>query len=164
MLLYPFIIFWGLKEGVSLRFLSLFLIVGFICVFFRLKKQIVLLLGAILLVGLFVSNDPIFIRLYPVCMNMLFASSFLLSLKETPLIEVFARKMGKEIDEKAKNYTYKATVAWGLFLSLNALISLITVFLSLEIWMCYNGFLSYILIGIVSVSEYFIRKRIEQCS
>ena len=164
MFLYPFLIFWGLKVGVSLRLLSLFFLSGIFCTFFRLKKRIVLLIGFALLFGLFISNDPIFVRFYPVCMNGLFAATFLLSLKSTPIVEIFAKKMGKHIDDKAKKYTYNVTVAWGIFLSFNALASLITVFSSIEIWTFYNGFLSYILIGIASTIEYLIRKRVEQCS
>ena len=68
------------------------------------------------------------------------------------------------LDKNQLTYTRKATVVWAIFMFFNTVISLITVFLSTKIWVLYNGFISYILIGIMMTTEYIIRKGKEKCS
>ncbi len=98
-------------------------------------------------------------------MNTAVCTIFTLSLKKTPLITQFAQKMQKEpLNQEKLIYTRKATKAWAIFMFMNTVASLITVFLSDEIWAIYNGFISYILIGTMMLSEYIIRKGKEKCS
>ena len=98
-------------------------------------------------------------------MNSCVCAIFALSLKKTPLITKFAQKIRKEpLDTKTLNYTRNATKAWAIFMLVNTFISLITVFLSNEIWTIYNGFISYMLIGMMMLSEYIVRKGKEKCS
>lgn len=98
-------------------------------------------------------------------MNAGVCSVFALSLRKTPLITQFAQKINKNnLDDKELNYTRRATIAWAIFMFFNTIASLITVFLSNETWVLYNGFVSYILIGIMMGAEYLIRKGIKKCS
>ena len=158
-LLYPFCIFFLLKKGISLRWMSLFLAVLILAAFLRSQKKVVLWIGAVLLAGCLLTDDIFFLKLYPVCMNFLVCTAFLLSLKGTPLITVFAEKMKHPLTPDVLNYTRKATWAWGIFMAINTFVSLITVFLPMSYWTFYNGFLSYILIGLMFGAEYLCRRR-----
>lgn len=111
-------------------------------------------------VGLIVFNDDIFLKLYPVLMNISVCLVFALSLRETPLVEQFAEKMGHKLDAVQKEYTRRVTYAWAIFMFFLAIASTITVFLSDEIWTLFNGLISYILIAIMMGTEFIIRKRV----
>lgn len=98
------------------------------------------------------------LRLYPPIMNFLIFMVFFSSLfgKET-IIQKFA-KMGKSNLEPAElTYTRNLTYVWCVFLFLNFIVSVITIFLSDKIWMIYNCFLSYFLVGTLFIIEYIIR-------
>ena len=98
-------------------------------------------------------------------MNAGIFSVFALSLKKVPLVTQIARKMTKgNLDDDQLAYTRLATIAWAIFMFCNTIASLITIFLPYEIWAIYNGFIAYILIGIMMAAEYTIRKVKEKCS
>ena len=106
-------------------------------------------------------NQEIFLKLYPVLMNASVCAIFALSLRKTPLITQFAQKMRKEpLDEKTLTYTKDATMAWAIFMLINTILSLITVFLSNEIWVLFNGLISYVLIAIMMGVEFIVRKKV----
>ena len=164
-LLYPFVVFFALQREVPLRFIALLLGIVVVTNFLRssVKFFSFLILGLGLSGFLYFFNDVLFFKLYPVFMNFLFAFSFTLSLfgGREPLIMKFAKHMGYDV----KNvdvilYTRKVTLAWSIFLFLNTLISFVTVFLPNTVWMLYNGFISYVLIGLMMSVEYIIRRRI----
>ena len=99
------------------------------------------------------------LKYYPVVANLFIFTIFFSSLftKET-VIQKFAKLMErKELDEKTKVYTKNLTYVWVVFTFLNLLISIFTVFASERIWALYNGFISYILIGLIFVIEYPVR-------
>lgn len=49
------------------------------------------------------------------------------------------------------------------FFGINAVIALITVFFApMEIWVLYNGLISYLLMGILLIAEFILRKRHQQ--
>lgn len=158
-ILYPFIVFLALKKHVVVRFLGLLLLAAAGISFVRHKNIwifiCVLLFGA----GLIVFNDDIFLKLYPVLMNTSACLMFALSLRETPLVEKIAKKMGYSLDTQQKEYTRHVTCAWAIFMFLLAIVSFITVFLSNETWVLFNGLISYILIAIMIGVEFLVRKR-----
>ena len=63
------------------------------------------------------------------------------------------------LDTKQKEYTRHVTCIWAIFMFCLAVISFITVFLSNEIWVMFNGLISYILIAIMIGVEFIVRKR-----
>lgn len=93
-------------------------------------------------------------------MNLSVCFIFALSLRGTPLIEKIAKKMGHNLGPKQKEYTRRVTLAWVIFMLCLAIISLITVFLSNEIWVVFNGLISYVLIAIMIGVEFVIRKKV----
>ena len=77
------------------------------------------------------------------------------------MIERFARIQEPDLDHEGVIYTRKVTIAWCLFFLSNGLIALYTVFYSsIEIWTLYNGFVSYILMGLFFAVEYLIRLKV----
>jgi len=162
---YPFMIFYALQQNIAVKFIGIILLMAVMFSFLRNKNKYIFVIGLILcFFGVFF-NQEIFLKLYPVLMNASVCGIFALSLRKTPLITQFAQKMQKTpLYEYKLNYTKRATIAWAIFMFANTIISLITVFLSNEIWTLYNGFISYVLIGIMMLSEYIVRKRVEKCS
>jgi uncharacterized membrane protein len=66
--------------------------------------------------------------------------------------------MHHDLTDQEIKYTKNATLAWAIFMACNTIISFITLFLPMKIWVLYNGFISYILIGVMMISEYITRK------
>lgn len=99
------------------------------------------------------------LKIYPVVVNFLFFIIFFSSLfADETVIQKFAKiNEGWILTEKIKNYTKKLTYLWCIFLFFQLLISIITCFLDDKIWIIYNGFISYILLGSFFTIEYTIR-------
>ena len=66
--------------------------------------------------------------------------------------------MKYKMDDYAKLYARRVTIAWAIFMGINTIISLGTVFMSDWVWTLYNGLVSYCLIGAMFIMEYVIRK------
>ena len=165
-ILYPFSIFFGLKLFEP-RFLSI-LFLGIILlnilptrslVFSQWHRYSLIALATILLVLTQIYNQPFFIKLYPVFVNLIFFGFFAITLFYPPsIIEIIARIQDKDLPSEAIEYTKKVTIIWCIFFIINCLISLYTTFYcSLEIWTFYNGFISYLLIGTLFACEYLFR-------
>lgn len=169
-LLYPFVIFFGIQflsvQGLSLIILCLF---GLRAIFSHKNNHSIMpkyalftLSGigiAISLLGM-LSLNIIFIKLYPVAMNLAFLSIFIASLfaKEN-IIYQFAKKTSRQpLPHFVSTYTRKVTIAWCVFFMLNVLVSCYSaLFSSLHIWTIYNGLISYILIGAFFICEFVVR-------
>ncbi|WP_218048930.1 COG4648 family protein [Curvivirga aplysinae] len=111
-------------------------------------------------VGLFFINQLAAIKFYPVLVSVGLGGVFLISLIKPPtVIERLARMQEPNLNEAGVRYTRNVTIIWTGFFVLNALISVYTVFFSsLEIWTLYNGFISYLLIGLLFCGEFIIRR------
>lgn len=163
---YPFLVFWALNQGYSPRILALILILSAL---FQFKTQEDKLLrnfigvGALILFsGLWIYDNQIFLKLYPVLVSFSLLAVFSFSLKYPPtIIEKFAGLSGKPLSEQALTYCKKVTWVWVWFFLANAMVSLITVFLPTKIWVFYNGFFSYIIMGIIFAAEFFMRRKIK---
>ena len=76
------------------------------------------------------------------------------------MIERFARLAEPNLPESGVIWTRKITLVWCIFFVINALIALYTVlFAPMKIWVIYNGFVSYVLMGILLLGEFILRKR-----
>lgn len=109
-------------------------------------------------VFLFYIKRFVILKFYPPICNFTLFMVFFVSLfaKET-VIQKFARMCGDPLDKSAWNYTRNVTYIWCVFTFLNFLISVWTIFLSDKIWIIYNGFVSYCLVGVLFGVEYIIR-------
>ncbi len=74
------------------------------------------------------------------------------------LIERIARIMEPDLDIYGITYTRNVTIVWLGFCLFNAFISFATVIINNnEIWLLYNGLISYVLMGLLMGSEYLYR-------
>ena len=168
---YPFVIFFGL-EKFSVKQISLLLITVFIIRFFlfsthsgRSNWQLYAgsAIGVAITVIAFISNSSTSLLYYPVAINLLFCLAFTLSMFYPPcMIEIFASKFIKDIDDRRREYLRKVNLVWVIFFAANASLALYTVLLDdMKIWVAYNGFIAYVLVGMLFVAEYAVRKYLQ---
>lgn len=166
LLMYPFAVYIGLNNltpGYLAFILIALVLMRVFLVRSNLKKLPWIVPASILGVAAIgvsaLTDTTIGFKLYPLAINfamlMVFAYSYV---KPPTVIETFARLTEKNMSPQAIQYTAKVTLVWCLFFIVNGLVSLYTaLFTSLDIWMIYNGFLSYILIGVLMLVEYLVR-------
>ena len=113
---------------------------------------------AVFVVFLFYIKRFVFLKFYPPLCNFIIFLVFFISLfaKET-IIQKFAKKCGDKLEQPAFIYTRNLTYIWCIFLFINFLISVWTIFLPDNIWIIYNGCLSYIFVGLLFGIEYIVR-------
>ena len=135
----------------------------------RFRKNIRLLASAtMLLLAAFVclvTGLTVFIKLYPLFMNAIFLFTFASTLFFPPNICYrFACIGDKKIPlslnaKRIERYCFRLTIVWCAFFVLNGGIAVYTVFCKNDkIWSLYNGGVSYVLMGLLFVIEFFIRK------
>lgn len=163
LILYPFLVGWGLSQGQFVWVSAILIGLGVLRLFSK-KQQLLwpLTLFAILCGGLsLLLKNGMWLKLYPVMMNIGALMIFALTLWRPPsMIERFARLVEPDLPETGVRWTRQVTKVWCGFFALNGLIALATVYLtSTQVWVWYNGFLSYVFMGILLLSEYLLRKR-----
>lgn len=118
------------------------------------------LLVVIAMLGLYFWNSMLAPFFYPVVVSLGLALLMGFTLIYPPsMIERFARIAEPDLDERGVRYTRKVTIAWMLFGFINAAIALITVLIGdRAVWTLYNGFISYVLVGLLMGVEYVVRR------
>jgi len=121
-------------------------------------KSVTPILITLCIVCLFYIKRFVFLKFYPpICNAFIFLIFFASLFTEETIIQKFAKACRDKLEEPARIYTRNLTYVWCVFTFLNLLISIWTIFQSDEIWMLYNGFISYVLIGVLFGVEYIIR-------
>lgn len=163
LILYPFLVGYSLANGQYIWVSCLLIVFGLIRLFSKGNALLWPLTGfAILCGGLsLLLKDHAWLKLYPVFMSVgafiIFATTLI---KPPSMIERFARLAEPDLPLEGVVWTRKVTFIWCGFFVVNAVIALMTVLLaSTKIWVLYNGFISYILMGILLLGEYLLRKR-----
>ena len=134
----------------------------------RLKKNLRLLVsaGLLLAAGLIclATGQTLFIKLYPVLMNVIFLFTFGSTLFLPPNIcfrfACLAQKnlSQSHISRRVEKYCFKVTVIWCVFFILNGAAALYTVFSkSDKMWSIYNGGIAYALMGVLFAVEFLVR-------
>jgi uncharacterized membrane protein len=164
-LAYPFLVYFGLRFAspaalgvVLLAVLALRLVVdrqdstrrSFAPAFWIAAAVALLLVALSPLAGL---------QSYPILLSLGFAGLFAHSLWQPPtVIERIARLREPNLPPSAVAYTRKVTAVWLGFFLANAAISAATAIGgSLELWTLYNGFISYVIMGVLFISEWILR-------
>jgi len=129
----------------------------------RLIPTIITLTGAVTALTVIISNKLIAMQFYPFIINLFLFSIFFYSLwREPTIIEIVARLRTPELPIQAIQYTRKVTIVWCVFFMVNGMLALwTTLFTSIKIWTLYNGFIAYIVIGLIFSIEFIIRQRVE---
>lgn len=105
-------------------------------------------------------NDPVWVLSYPVFMNALMLMVFTASLVKPPsVIERLARLRHPDLPPEGVLYTRRVTQVWCGFFAVNGAIAAWTAFAaSREIWVIYNGLISYLLMGALFAGEWLFRR------
>ena len=171
LLLYPVLIYFGLAHFEP-RSVGLVLVVAALAQLWAgragakptrsAQTALAVAVSCLVAVLVLMSNDQVFLKLYPVCMNGSLLILFGFSLLYPPsLIERFARLRHPDLSPSAVEYTRKVTWAWCGFFLLNGSMAAYTSFAcSLETWTLYNGLIAYGLIGLMFAGEYVARGRL----
>jgi len=115
------------------------------------------------------SESGSILKFYPIFMNLMFLFIFGFTLfMPTPIIYRFAVLMDKSIpsspwNKKIAEYCRKVTIVWCCFFILNGSFAAFTIFYGSDtLWTIYNGGIVFILMGLLFVGEFIIRKRIQK--
>lgn len=168
---YPFAIYFGLQQFSVKTVALLVLLVAALRTWAQrqehgdthngslLERWGVLAIGLLVGGSVFLLDDEIYLRFYPVLMNVLFLFIFAGTLRFPPsMIERFARMQEPELTAAGVAYTRRVTQLWCAFFVLNAAVACYTALISsLEIWTLYNGFVAYLLIGLLFAGEWVYR-------
>ena len=167
---YPFLVYFGL------RVVSPAVLAGGLVVLFGARVLLdrgdearrhlgsvflIAALGALILVAL----SPLAgLKSYPILVSVALAGLFAYSLRRPPpIIERIARLSEPDLPPAVVPYLRKVTLGWLGFFLANAAISAATaVSGNMELWMLYNGFLSYILMGTLFAAEWVVRRRVQR--
>lgn len=183
--LYPVLVFCGLEYwGLSPRRLSILLLALAFYQFISLTQKkrggeapdkvtrvkngsLVCLMLTCGLVAFF-SDSILFLKFYPVLINLSLLAFFGFTLWKKPSFVYRMACLGDKSIKVAPSrnfieaYCDKVTVAWCGFFVFNASVACATVFIGSDrIWSVYNGLFSYILIGLVFAVEFVIRKIVQ---
>lgn len=164
---YPFMVYWGLQNYDAKLLLPLLLIILALrwltgTGVSEHKVVIITLLGIILIAMIW--GTQLSLKFYPVMMNFGFLTLFSSSLLSPPsIVERLARLKEPDLPPEAVAYTYKVTQVWSVFFLFNGTIAAITALWSTdEVWMLYNGFIAYLLIGGLAGGEWLVRQRVKR--
>lgn len=161
LLLYPVFVYFGLQSfSPRIVVLVLLLAAGLRWLIWDSDEAngYTLIAVGLVVVATLLSGSKLGLLLYPVMMSVSFFLIFVLSLFKPPtVVERIARKQEGELSDVAVLYTRRVTQVWSAFFLINASIALVTVFLPEHIWAFYNGFLSYVMMGIIMSCEYLVR-------
>ncbi len=119
--------------------------------------------GALLLaVVASVSNEALPLKLYPALVNAVLLVVFAISLCFPPtVIERMARLQEPDLPPRAVAYTRKVTGVWCGFFVLNGVLATVTaLWASQAVWAFYNGLLAYVLMGILFLVEWCVRRKV----
>jgi len=162
---YPFMVYWGLQHYPASRLLPLLLLLLALRWFAGNRPGERRILIAILFCVLVVSfsfGHQLGLKFYPALVNLGFLMLFGASLLSPPsFVERIARLRDPQLPDAAVAYTTRVTWAWTIFFALNGSVAAITaVWASDEVWMLYNGFIAYLLIGLLAGGEWLLRRRV----
>jgi acyl-CoA synthetase (AMP-forming)/AMP-acid ligase II/3-hydroxymyristoyl/3-hydroxydecanoyl-(acyl carrier protein) dehydratase/intracellular septation protein A len=126
---------------------------------------LIFVLGALCLIV----NSSIILKFYPLLMNGLFLAAFGSTLFFPPsMIFRFATIQDKSIrgsltEKRVSDYCRKVTHVWCAFFVFNGSIAAWTIFFGTDaLWSVYNGVISYILIGVLFMGEFIVRKIVQK--
>lgn len=166
MALYPFAVYVGLKSGAH-AWLGIGLVgLGILRLWSAARKKggrapesamaaILICFGTAALLA----RSGRLLLFYPCLMSFGAFSIFALSMVFPPtLIERIALFREPDLPPEAVRYCRRVNLIWCVFLAANSAVAAWTVLLADQrIWLFYNGFLSYVLIGALFAGEFAVR-------
>jgi len=166
---YPLFVYFGLKilepQYIAVLFALLFLVRHLVAP--KDSKHIphlnlVVFFVTVLFAVSAVTNSSIVLKFYPVLMSGSFLLIFGYSLWRPPSVVQVIASLHETLDEKGIIYTRNVTKIWCVFFLLNMMTATWTIYqANPKIWLIYNGFLSYVVMGLLMAGEWLVRKKIK---
>jgi uncharacterized membrane protein len=126
------------------------------------RVDLVVLVALLTLAGVTaLTNSETLLRLYPAAVSLGMLALFGLSLKFPPsMVERFARLDDPALPPDGVRYTRRVTQVWCAFFIFNGSVAGFTaVAASRDAWALYNGFIAYVLMGVLFAAEWLVRRR-----
>lgn len=161
---YPFIVYFGLSHFPPSFFgliLVLLLAIRFGVIKSDERKLMlpILLIFALYAIATVVLDSTPMVLYYPALVSFVMCFVFANSLRgEEPLLLRLVKARGMITSEHTPGYLFWLTGLWAVFFVLNGLVSIWTSSISLHAWTLYNGLISYFIIAILVVGEWFYRR------
>ena len=169
-LLYPFAVYYGIEHWSPRVFATLLGALWLARALTSAPKahgeRLLAALALVFCASLWLLDSSALLRWYPVLINLCLLSIFALSLHfGPPVIERLARLTEPELPPSGVMYTRRVTQVWCCFFLFNAsLASCLTLWAPLSWWTLYNGFIAYILMGLLFAGEWLVRQRVRERS
>lgn len=171
-LAYPPAVYFGL-QAMEPRTLGALLLATIVLRHWQSSKRLAatvetaewIILGGLccLALGIVAFNKEDLLLLYPAAVSLSLLVIFGRTLLRPPsMIERIARLSVPDLPSEGVRYTRRVTGVWCGFFVLNAAISLSTLFASREWWLLYNGFVSYLLMGLLFAVEWIVRGKLQR--
>ena len=166
-LCYPFIVYFGLQRyeaKILLPVLLMLLGLRWLAVGQKAERKVVIVAVSGIIIITLIWGNQLGLKFYPVMMNLGFLIIFVSSLySPRSIVERMARLQDPDLPAHAIAYTRKVTIVWSIFFLINGSIAMFTALFATEkTWMLYNGFIAYILIGLLAVGEWLIRQQVKR--
>ncbi|MCK9464550.1 MAG: hypothetical protein M0Q29_01535 [Thiopseudomonas sp.] len=165
-ILYPFAVYYGFERVSAEYFAGLLALVWLGRALLAPAAKNYLMTAVVLLfcAVLWIFKSPDLLHWYPVIINVLLCTVFLTSLYHgPPIIERLARLQETDLPQYAVGYVRKVTQAWVVFFFCNAAMAAwLTVAAPRSWWLLYNGFIAYLLIGLMFAIEWLVRQRVKK--
>jgi uncharacterized membrane protein len=167
-LAYPFLVYFGLQIlPAGFIAIGLFVLLALRLTFSRKpdsRNTLPYLIAALVLLILAARSPMVGLKAYPVLLSLALGAGFAYSLIRPPtVIEQIARIRHPDLPLSVNSYLHKVTIAWLMFFLINAALSAATAMSgSLKLWTLYNGFISYIAMGVMFAGEFLIRQVVHQ--
>jgi uncharacterized membrane protein len=164
---YPFMVYWGLQHYPAAHLLPLLLIILGLRWFAGNRpgeRPVLIAILASVVVVTLTWGHQLGLKFYPALVNLGFLVLFAGSLLSPPsIVERLARLRDPQLSPAGVVYTTRVTWAWCIFFLFNGSLAAITaLWASDEIWVLYNGFVAYLLIGALAGGEWLLRQRVMQ--
>ena len=167
--LYPFCVYFGLQQF-GPRIVAAVLLTLFCVRYLALKSHTGFLrsnllpaasaTGVVFCAVTILADQSQFLKFYPVFSNIFFLILFASSLRTPPtVIERVARLRHPNLSPRGVRHTRQVAVVWCFFFVLNGMAALYTAMVStMKVWTLYNGFIAYLLMGVLFGLEFLVRK------
>lgn len=171
--LYPLLVLWVLNE--CRDYLRLICLAGMpvlvlVCLWqYRKSRKPAALVNPLIALLLFalvaITDAPCFFMLYPIIVTGIFLMHFTASLVTPPtVVEKLAvlSRAGEPLPAEGVAYCRKVTRVWICFFCFNIVVSAATALSgNWLIWSVYNGFISYLLMGMLMLGEWIVRRHVQ---
>jgi uncharacterized membrane protein len=161
---YPFVVYFGLQNWSASTFAAFLLVIAalrWLSPNLQMGPRY-LWVGLLILIAALVwaFEQKEYLKIYPILVNLSFLALFTHSYFKPPtIIERLARISEPDLPEEGVRYTRQVTLLWMGFFIINGSLAAITgLWGSNEVWLIYNGFISYFLMALLFTGEWLVRR------